>query len=446
LHLFVLKSAVTVKPSDVWRGAVGLHGICGVEVTASRALRGRFFDTAEIISQTFSRVDNANNKIESGFVQERRLSSLDAVRGLAACIVVISHCYLTMISDDRRTQLESSFWFDLLRPLHNGDAAVIIFFVLSGYVLSLPFFRGTQLTYPRYVVRRFCRIYIPFAVSVFLALLFYALSGPPNAPGASEWFNALWPPERPGISVILGHILMLGTNPNIRLNPSLWTLVYEMRVSLLFPLLILLCRDSRIALVGGLILLKLSTKGLSCDQCHHPAHAESFGVTLLWTVQIIPYFMTGILLSKHRAQLHQLYERIPKALAVALFIIPALAFMVKPDFVLAKLDALYAFGAAVLIMLAVENAGFRDFLDHRIPQWLGRISYSTYLIHLPLMLAIAPVLLGWMPPLAAAAVLFILSLAAATLMHAVVETPAINLGHRLTRRAKIPAQSAQADA
>jgi peptidoglycan/LPS O-acetylase OafA/YrhL len=379
-------------------------------------------------------------------MQERRLTSLDAVRGLAACVVVISHCYLTMISDDRRTQLESSFWFDLLRPLHNGDAAVIIFFVLSGYVLSLPFFRGTQLTYPRYVVRRACRIYIPFAVSVFLALLLYTLAGPPNAPDASQWFNTLWPPEQPGISAIAGHLLMTGTNPDIRLNPSLWTLVYEMRISLLFPLLMLLCRDSRIALVGGLVLLKLSTKGLSCDQCHHPAHAETIGVTLLWTVQIVPYFITGILLSKHRKQLHRLYERIPNALAVALFLIPALAFIVTPDFVFAKRDALYAFGAAVLIILAVENAGFRGFLDHRIPQWLGRISYSTYLIHLPLMLAAAPLLLGWMPPAVATAVLFGLSLAAGTLMHAVVEAPAINLGHRLTRRTKVPAQTAQADA
>jgi peptidoglycan/LPS O-acetylase OafA/YrhL len=144
--------------------------------------------------------------------------------------------------------------------------------------------------------------------------------------------------------------------------------------------------------------------------------------------------MTGILLSKHRAELHRLYECMPKALAVSLFIVPVLAFIVKPDFLVAKIDALYAIGAAVLIMLAIENAGFRNFLDHRIPQWLGRISYSTYLIHLPLMLAIAPVLIGRMPPVVAAAVLFGLSLGAATVMHAIVEAPAIKLGRRLTRR------------
>jgi hypothetical protein len=67
-------------------------------------------------------------------------------------------------------------------------------------------------------------------------------------------------------------------------------------------------------------------------------------------------------LSKHREQPHRLYKRIPKALAVALFIIPVVAFMVQGNFVLAKMDALYALGAAVLIMLAVKNAGFRAFL------------------------------------------------------------------------------------
>jgi peptidoglycan/LPS O-acetylase OafA/YrhL len=377
---------------------------------------------------------------------ERRLTSLDALRGLAACVVVISHCYLALISKDRQTELESSFWFNLLRPLHNGDAAVIIFFVLSGYVLSLPFFRKTQLIYPRYVVRRVCRIYIPFAVTVLLALSLYTLAGPPHAPDATEWFNnELWPSERPGISVIAAHFLMIGTDQDIQLNPAFWTLVYEMRISLLFPLLILLCRDSRIGLVGGLVLLKLSAKALSEHQ-HHPAHAESFGITLLWTAQIIPYFLTGILLSKHREQLHRLSERIPKALAVALFVIPAFAFMVQGNFVLAKIDALYAFGAAVLIMLAVENAGFRAFLNHRLPQWLGRISYSTYLIHLPLMLAVTPALLGLTPPIIAAAVLIGLSLAAATLMHVLVEVPAIKLGRRLTRRTKVIGQSVKADA
>ena len=56
-----------------------------------------------------------------------------------------------------------------LRLLVDGEAAVILFFVLSGYVLALPFIAGTQLTYGRYLVKRICRIWLPFAAAILLA-------------------------------------------------------------------------------------------------------------------------------------------------------------------------------------------------------------------------------------------------------------------------------------
>jgi peptidoglycan/LPS O-acetylase OafA/YrhL len=80
-------------------------------------------------------------------------------------------------------------WSKPLLPLHNGDAAVFIFFVLSGYVHSLPYLRGTQPAYPEYVIRRVCRIYIPFAAAILFALLLYSLAGRPDAPVASQWFK-----------------------------------------------------------------------------------------------------------------------------------------------------------------------------------------------------------------------------------------------------------------
>jgi peptidoglycan/LPS O-acetylase OafA/YrhL len=378
----------------------------------------------------------AGNTGKGDFARERRLTSLDAVRGLAACVVLISHIY-HLIPYDQRTEFENSFWSRVLLPMYNGEGAVFIFFVLSGYVLSLPFFRGSQLTYGRYVVRRVCRIYIPFVVAVFLALLFYRLAGRPNAPAASWWFNNLWPAERPGLAVIAGHFLMNGTKPDIQLNQAIWSLVYEMRISLLFPLLVLLSRDTRIAIFGCFVLWTLSGKGLSCDQCESPVQAENLGVTALWTFNIIPYFVTGILLSKHREQIHRRYERLSSAAVFALFALAALPFMIKAHF-----EPRYALGAAILVILAIENKTFRSFLDLPIPQWLGRISYSVYLIHLPLMLAVAPLLLSRMPFVIAASALLCLSLGAGWGMQALVEAPAIGLGHRLTRRRRGVAQNA----
>ena len=87
----------------------------------------------------------------------RRLTSLDALRGIASFSVVLCHCW-TAIPNAARATLASSMWSPLIDIFTNGSAAVIIFFVLSGYVLSLPFFHGTQPGYPRYLFKRFCRI------------------------------------------------------------------------------------------------------------------------------------------------------------------------------------------------------------------------------------------------------------------------------------------------
>ena len=229
------------------------------------------------------------------------------------------------------------------------------------------------------------------------------------------------------------------------LNPPMWTLVYEMRISLLFPLLIILCRDTRIAAVAAPVLLVAATKALVAwaQFLHpgylHPALAESFRITLLWTVQMMPFFITGILLSKHRQQIHALWERMPNPCRFGLFAAAIIILALAPNyFILTKRNALYDLGAAILIVLAIEAPKFRGFLNKPIPQWLGRISYSIYLIHVPIMLVLVRVLIGRVPFGIVVAVVVAASLATATLMHILVEAPAIKLGHRLTGRAAPP--------
>lgn len=369
-------------------------------------------------------------------IQIKRLTSLDALRGIAACVVVLSHCYL-VIPEQNRALIDGSLWSIPFRPFHNGQAAVIIFFVLSGYVLSLPYLRGTQLPYLNYVVRRVCRIYIPFAASIFLALFAYILIGQSHAQAASHWFDSFWSTV-PTVSVVLKHFLMLGAGPDIELNPIMWTLIHEMRISLLFPLLILLCRNTRIAIPAALLLLVAATKILAGLQSFYPAHPGTVGITFLWTAQMTPYFITGILLSKHREQIHALWQRLPKPARFGLIVAPLFIFAVPFEFIFAKRDALYGLGAAALVVLAIEIPRLRAFLNEPIPQWLGRISYSIYLIHLPIMLVVVPPLIGRMPFGFVVAAVLAAALAAATVLHALVEVPAIKLGHRLTRRTTSP--------
>jgi Acyltransferase family len=132
---------------------------------------------------------------------KERIGSLDAVRGIASVMVVLNHCYDT-IPQQQIAHFESTLWSRPLGLLHNGHAAVIIFFVLSGYVLSLPYFRGTRVSYVRYLIKRFCRIYIPFAITIIMAAGLYLAIGRHVHSEASPWFNTLWPRLWPGLSAL----------------------------------------------------------------------------------------------------------------------------------------------------------------------------------------------------------------------------------------------------
>jgi peptidoglycan/LPS O-acetylase OafA/YrhL len=180
---------------------------------------------------------------------------------------MLSHCYITF-PEGPRAQFEGEIWSKMLRPFTNSALAVIVFFVLSGYVLALPYIRGTQIPYRHFLVRRFCRIYIPFAASLSVALLLYHLTDRRPIRATSTWFNTLWPLSM-GLSGVAKHLLMLGTAANIKLNPVMWSLIYEMRISLLFPLLIMCCKNSTFAIVGALSVLATSDYALSLSTQHY---------------------------------------------------------------------------------------------------------------------------------------------------------------------------------
>ncbi|MCB9988463.1 MAG: acyltransferase family protein [Rhodospirillales bacterium] len=72
--------------------------------------------------------------------KSQRFHGLDSLRGIAALVVVFNHFYGVIPA-----LASSENWLFSYTPLHTliaGRQAVIIFFVLSGFVLSLPYVQG----------------------------------------------------------------------------------------------------------------------------------------------------------------------------------------------------------------------------------------------------------------------------------------------------------------
>ena len=358
-----------------------------------------------------------------------RIKPLDSLRGIAAFTVLLAQCY-SIWPEDLRDQL---LWLNHtpLRFLINGHAAVTLFFVLSGYVLALPFFTGRGGTYGQFVVRRLCRIYIPFAMAILgSVLLFYISGGQPSADG-SLWFNDKWVNGFGFMDVGL-HLLMTGRSQDMALNHNMWTLVYELRISLIFPLLVALAMRKSLAAIFTLLLFAICTiamVNLSAYSDEFFIDTPSFAFTFLITGRLIAFFMVGILLAQNQ---EAILARLRQASLVWQSLLWGLcgAIWIAPHF--PEEDVLQAIPAALAILLVQVQPNVGAWLSSGPTAWLGRVSYSLYLVQLPILFALFHSLLGKLPFGVIAGIGIVSSLLAAEFMHVLVELPATRLGRRLT--------------
>lgn len=146
-------------------------------------------------------------------MNSQRLLRLEAVRGLAAFYVVLHHTiqHSTVV-----------YGFNVGFFLRFGQEAVILFFLLSGFVINYSFRTSTDKSFSTYFFKRTTRIYIP----LFFVFLLGYLTVSYNAGG--------W--ENPQIWTLVKNIFMLQdwdvVKPNVLAEPymgniPLWSLSYE---------------------------------------------------------------------------------------------------------------------------------------------------------------------------------------------------------------------------
>ena len=167
----------------------------------------------------------------------QRWRELDAIRGIAACIVVLWHFYQSLTPESLPAWIRWSMECTPLYILISGTESVMLFFLLSGFVLSLPFHRNpNRLGYRSFLVKRIARIYLPYLAALLLAVLgnawFHGLA-------LNSWFMETWY-HPPRLTTVLEHVLFLGNYNYYAFNTAFWSLVYEMRISVVFPFLCIL--------------------------------------------------------------------------------------------------------------------------------------------------------------------------------------------------------------
>jgi peptidoglycan/LPS O-acetylase OafA/YrhL len=176
------------------------------------------------------------------------IAALTGLRGVAAFLVFLYH-YEVLHPGIRLDLAVPLIGKALQFPLGFGFVGVDFFFVLSGFLLSLPFARAALERQPLpplkpYFRRRFLRVFPAYYAQLFIIL------------AVGSWFT-VWQPL--GISEFLAHLVMffnIGWEPVRPLVGIWWTLPVEMGFYLLLPLLAPFLNPRRWIpiLLGGLLI------------------------------------------------------------------------------------------------------------------------------------------------------------------------------------------------
>jgi len=348
--------------------------------------------------------------------------------------VVIQHCYLTYPDAVRLSSGWSEPWQWLrhapLDLLVSGRAAVIVFFVLSGFVLTLQLTGPSRPSYSQYLIRRFFRLYVPFAVVVLLSYALHFAVAPATNGELSEFYNLIW---RPSVTPreLSGHLLMTGLRLDMWLDVVMWTLVHEVRISIILPLLLLCVRTNvLLTLLTGLALFVATDRLLTGVRWD-----SSLSASLLATLHYVLFFLIGTATAVYRGPIKALIASTGAAGKLTALLASIAMLMCTSDSLVIS-ESVFGIGAALLISVCFSALSGRSATPAPL-SWLGRISYSLYLTHILVLVITVDLLFGKMPLLAILMFVFLLSLGFAHLVYCYVELPSIQLGRILIQQMRV---------
>ena len=171
----------------------------------------------------------------------RKIGYLDGLRGLAAFQVVFHHFILTFypalfifpgVATHLPGTIEATISASPLNLLWDGNFAVCLFFILSGYVLSHKFFlHGNAEIATAAAVKRYFRLALPAAFSVLLAYVMMKLSlffnQPAGVAAGSDWLAGVWTFQPRFFDALNQAFLGVFFAGTFSYNAVLWTIALE---------------------------------------------------------------------------------------------------------------------------------------------------------------------------------------------------------------------------
>lgn len=368
-----------------------------------------------------------------------RLTKLDGLRGILSIIVALNHSFLILaipgfaniwgqnilIWHDWQSKLQQTFML-----LGNGGFAVTAFFVLSGLVMgiSLTRVRMDPMGIVGFYLKRFTRLYPAYFFLIVFSALYLRLGFVYRVyPAASSWFQ-WWMNFDMTVAEFFRNAFFI----SISLGGITWTLRVIVIASLLLPFFYYLTRKTLwyLDLIVALVLIYLSFNLLNFSDFRD--------------LRYLYMFFAGLMIPKFKS----LFQTIPSwlfylTLPLCLFVMMDLRYLTDEYLggVGETLIAWYLVG----LMTYGTTIKFFDVLDSKFLLYLGKVSYSLYLIHFSVLYLVAKLMFDLLPGfpytenyLVVHLILFGVTLTLATglsvLVNKYLEEPSIHLANSISRK------------
>ena len=366
--------------------------------------------------------------------RSQRIEFLDSIRGLAALAVLFSHAVGMLAAPPLLTPVLE---FPLLYPAIDGKAAVAMFFVLSGFVLSRPYLKSAVDSRPRslllapFYIKRITRIYFPFFCALGISALasIWLFQRYETIPAQTVWFKQFWS-EPWNARDFLQQCFFLLHNANRQLMSQDWSLGVELKASALLPFLLIAWRRSPVwlALIGVLLFCFVGTGfyylgftlgiflAVGIEALTPQISRKNFTFKCL-------LLLAGLLMYQARRLLPLILHLQPKEKWVWLTT---------------------SLGCVLILLACFGSRRLQRALNHKTVVFLGRISYGVYLLQFLILVVVIPwfvhqlnglgiqtPLLVWLLAFGASIGLTIL---AGAIFFQLVEKPSMQFGHALAAR------------
>lgn len=350
-------------------------------------------------SESFDSLTLKEGVLKRGVIEKNSyIRGLDGLRAFAALAVFVVHF-------QQFTQLEFSIGsIDFTRWMINGNTGVALFFALSGFLLSIPFWQRVERReipqISKYLKHRAVRI-IPLYY-----LCFFGLLATKGFSGTEVSFNN-----------IISHLFFLHNLKDsqvMSLNPPFWTLAVEMQFYLFLPLIFVILRrlqynKAQLTLAVFIVIWFLGYKLLL--EWMSPNFNWPLTFPLIWPFGVnaasatspaityslashLPHFLLGTLLAsqflKRKSHVSKLfYDSLILLIVSCIFVVLSTPLDDYFQLSFGRYNFPYVplLLSALIFLVPFSNVSSR-FLEYKFIKWLGVISYGIYIFHYPLQKAV----------------------------------------------------------